>query len=173
MENCLFLAKYGILDKSYSLLISWHHNLLSFLSADAYSSTQERLTKAWRDALPQLYTAQAPLSYVCFLCQKEDRNIIWCRDCGMTAYYCEECNKSIHCVAVLHVPLKWMVSSALYILFFSEIFIKKLTDKWSNICVNKIKEYVPPVLLVLCTSPYIHFPISKDADLIRNICILF
>lgn len=48
-----------------------------------------------------------PATFQCSLCDKEDKQIIWCPDCGPSAYFCRQCSEKLHCVVFLHVSQIW------------------------------------------------------------------
>ncbi|KAJ8308655.1 hypothetical protein KUTeg_013529 [Tegillarca granosa] len=49
----------------------------------------------------------SPSSNECCMCKTVVEEIIYCDDCGPTAYYCQACCQRIHAVVVFHTPQIW------------------------------------------------------------------
>ncbi|XP_061170780.1 uncharacterized protein LOC133180253 [Saccostrea echinata] len=76
-----------------------------------YVSRKTKEREGWETVQPSMLRARieemCPSTWECCFCGKETMHIIYCPDCGPTAYYCETCCTKLHSVVLFHKPCVW------------------------------------------------------------------
>ena len=81
---------------------------------ESHTERKEKAARAWAELRPNLVPAVIsasgfPLDVMCAFCKSSSANI-WCKDCGASAYLCEECTQKLHGdINLFHSPLLWKV----------------------------------------------------------------
>ncbi|KAK6181329.1 hypothetical protein SNE40_009207 [Patella caerulea] len=77
----------------------------------AFCKKKQQRFEYWTDIQSKLLHTHieemCPASNVCRMCGISVPEIIFCIDCGPSAYYCSECNTKIHDIVVFHSPQIW------------------------------------------------------------------
>lgn len=80
-----------------------------------YREKREKINEAWSNLRSNLLSSRieelSPASYFCCLCDSHEETIIFCQDCGPTAYYCNACCQRVHRNILFHMPHKWKVTT--------------------------------------------------------------
>ncbi|XP_076076240.1 uncharacterized protein LOC143047159 isoform X2 [Mytilus galloprovincialis] len=76
-----------------------------------YAEKRKRVMGAWdllRDKLIDTrLEEQSPATHCCCFCESSVDDVIFCQDCGPSAYYCDTCCKRIHQNILFHKPHQW------------------------------------------------------------------
>ncbi|XP_071140726.1 uncharacterized protein [Mytilus edulis] len=76
-----------------------------------YAEKRKRVMGAWdllRDKLIETrLEEQSPATHCCCFCESSVDDVIFCQDCGPSAYYCDTCCKRIHQNILFHKPHQW------------------------------------------------------------------
>ncbi|XP_061167380.1 uncharacterized protein LOC133176244 [Saccostrea echinata] len=86
-----------------------------------YVSRKTKEREGWETVQPSMLRARieemCPSTWECCFCGKETMHIIYCPDCGPTAYYCETCCTKLHSVVLFHKPCVWKVNNNQLVIF--------------------------------------------------------
>ncbi|CAG2254522.1 unnamed protein product [Mytilus edulis] len=100
----------------------------------------------------------SPASYSCCFCDSQEQEIIYCQDCGPTAYYCHTCCMRIHKNILFHKPHQWKQSMYVPMLMTNELARKDHvceTSYSSTIYAVDVKgsQHVCKINLCRCEDP--------------------
>ena len=85
--------------------------IYTFLPVSVHQKKKKATSEAWegiRECLARTVIQEAaPATYKCAICEEMIQDIIWCHECGPSAYFCQSCCNNHHAIIALHQPQIW------------------------------------------------------------------
>ncbi|CAG2254524.1 unnamed protein product [Mytilus edulis] len=131
-------------------------------TGNTYSEKRKKVMEAWDLLREKLLVTRieefSPASYSCCFCDSQEQEIIYCQDCGPTAYYCHTCCMRIHKNILFHKPHQWKQSMYVPMLMTNELARKDHvceTSYSSTIYAVDVKgsQHVCKINLCRCEDP--------------------